>query len=476
MTRADQRESTRPSESLRRTQLARTAWAKLLAQASRRPAGPFDSDEEPENPATYRAMDLALRVGELLLASGEATETVTEAMRSLAVAYGLPRAEPSVTFTGITLSCLPGHGAAPITGERVVRRRVPDHSRLVATHKLVEETALGLVELDEAFQRLREIKRRPARYPAWLIALSLPLLSASASVLAGGGAVVAGIAFTAALVAERTTAFLAHRGVAEFYQIAVAAMVGSATGIGLIATGFSLPASAVITGAIMSLLPGRPLVASVQDGISGSYVSSAARLLEVFYIVAAIVAGVGVSVYVAARLGVVLPVGDLPYSAPSAQPMKLLGAIGIAVSFALSLVAPVRAVLASAVGGGLIWVAYVLLRDAGVPQVLATGIAAAGIGLLAHVTAWLFRSPALPYVVPIIGPLLPGTLLYQGLAQLNLGEVNQGLLNLSQAIAVALALAAGINVGGELVRTLRSNGTFGTSPRNRPAAKRTRGY
>ncbi|MQA27271.1 MAG: threonine/serine exporter family protein [Micromonosporaceae bacterium] len=470
MTRATQHES------IRRAQLARIAWAKLRAQASRRPAGPFEPEEEPENPATYRAMDLALRIGELLLASGEATETVTEAMRSLSVAYGLPRAEASVTFTAITISCLPGNGAAPITGERVVRRRSPEYSRLVETHKLVEDAALGLVDVDEAFARLREIKRRPARYPGWLIALSLPLLAASASVLAGGGAVVAGIAFLAAFVAERTTALLARRGVAEFYQIAVAAMVGSATGIGLIASGFSLPVSAVITGAIMALLPGRPLVASVQDGISGAYISSGARLLEVFYIVAAIVAGVGVTVYAAARLGIVLPVGDLPYSAPSAQPMKLLGAIGISVSFALALVAPVRAVFASAVGGGLIWVAYVLLRDSDVPQVMAVGIAAAVIGLLAHLTARLMRSSALPYVVPIIGPLLPGTLLYQGLAQLNLGDVNQGLLNLSQAIAVALALAVGISVGGELMRTLRSNGTVGTSPGNRPAAKRTGGY
>ncbi len=456
----------------RQMRLARTAWAKLRA----RPAEPPDvGEEEPEDPETYRAMDLALRVGELLLASGEGTETVTEVMRSLAVAYGLPRAESAVTFTAITLSCQPGKGAAPVTGERLVRRRSPDYSRLVATHKLVEEAALGTVDLDEAFARLRAIKHGPSRYPEWLVAMALPLLAASASVLIGGGIVVAGIAFVAAFLAERTTVGLARRGIAEFYQLGIAAMMGSATGIALIASGVSLPASAVVSGAIMALLPGRALVASVQDGISGAYVSSSARLLEVFYTVAAIVSGVGVTVYAAVKLGVTLPLGALPTMALNARPEQVLGAVGIAVTFALSLRAPVRALLSSAVGGGAIWVAYVLLRDNQVPPVLATGIAAALIGLVAHLVARWQRSPALPYVVPIIGPLLPGTLLYQGLVEINQGQINEGLLNLSQAMAVALALGVGINVGGELVRTLRSNGMIRLSPSHRPAARRTRG-
>ncbi|MGH3656748.1 MAG: threonine/serine exporter family protein, partial [Micromonosporaceae bacterium] len=310
----------------------------------------------------------------------------------------------------------------------------------------------------------------------WLVSVSVPLLAASASVLTGGGLVVASIAFLATLLGERTTAVLARSGVAEFYQLAAAAMIAAATGVATIASGITLPASAVITGAIMALLPGRSLVASVQDGISGAYVSSGARLLEVFYIMSAIVSGVGVAVYVAARLGADLALGVLPSIALAMQPAQFVGAIGVSVTFALSLVAPVRAVLTSAVGGGLIWLAYVLLRLHDVPPVMAAGVAAAVIGLLAHLIARMYRSPALPYVVPIIGPLLPGTLLYQGLVEINTGDMNQGLLSLSQAIAVALALAAGISVGGELVRTLRSNGMVRISPRHRQAARRTRGY
>lgn len=53
---------------------------------------PEPHEEEPGEVVDPRAVDLVLRVGELLLASGETTERVNEAMLGLAVAYELPAA------------------------------------------------------------------------------------------------------------------------------------------------------------------------------------------------------------------------------------------------------------------------------------------------------------------------------------------------------------------------------------------------
>src|SRR5690349_24795767 len=82
-------------------------------------------EEEPGDLVSGEALDLVLRVGELLLASGEATERVNESMLSLAVAYELPRCEVTVAFTVISVSVHPGHGALPVTGARAIRRRFP---------------------------------------------------------------------------------------------------------------------------------------------------------------------------------------------------------------------------------------------------------------------------------------------------------------------------------------------------------------
>lgn len=50
-----------------------------------------------------------------------------------------------------------------------------------------------------------------------------------------------------------------------------------------------------------------------------------------------------------------------------------------------------------------------------------------------------------------------------------------GLLSLAEAVMVGLALGAGVNLGGELVRAFQRGGLAGAGMRSRPAARRTRG-
>ena len=175
----------------------------------------LDDDEDVRLPDA-RAINLVLRVGELMLASGESTEAVSEAMLSLSVAFDLPRSEVSVTFTTISLSTHPGGDSPPVTGERVVRRRTLDYFRVNELHTLVQQVALGLLELEDAAARLKQIRRARMPYPNWLIAVGFGLIASSASLMVGGGLIVATVAFLATVLGDRTSVFLANRGVAEF--------------------------------------------------------------------------------------------------------------------------------------------------------------------------------------------------------------------------------------------------------------------
>lgn len=456
----------RVRERLRRT------WHALMDGTPSEPP-----EEEPSEVVDARAMDLVLRVGELLVASGESTERVNEAMLSLAVAYELPRAEVQVTFTGLLVSAHPGAGAPPVTGARAIRRRTPAFWRLTALHALVQDASIGMLDLDEAHRRLREIKRGRGPYPRWLLVVSLGLIAASASVLVGGGPLVAGTAFVATLLGDRAAVALARRGVAEFFQLAVAAAIGAAAAALVVAwAGDPARASTIVTGAILALLPGRPLVASVQDGITGDLVSAGARLLEVFYIIAAIVSGLGVVVYAAVRLDVPIDVAHLPNVPALLQPVPVIAAAAVSLSFAISLAAPWKVLPAAALGGALIWVLYVGLLNMDVTSVLATAVAAVVVGLLGSLLARRHQAPALPYVVPAMSPLLPGTLLYRGMVELNTGAPQAGMLSLIGALSTALALGAGLNLGSELVRAFQRVGLGASGRWARPAARRTRGY
>ncbi|WP_019631148.1 threonine/serine ThrE exporter family protein [Actinomadura atramentaria] len=439
-------------------------------------APPEVPEDEPGDAVDPRAIDLVLRVGELLLASGESTERVNEAMLSLAVAYEIPRCEVQVTFTSLLVSAHPGGGAHPVTGSRAIRRRTPAYWRLTRLHDLVQQASIGMLDLDGAHAEIAAIKRGRAPYPPWLLVVGLGLIAASAGVLGGGGPIVAVTAFVATVLGDRTAAALARRGIAEFFQLAVAAGIGASAAVIVVALGSPGRASTIVTGAILALLPGRPLVASIQDGITGDLVSAGARLLEVFFIITAIVAGLGAVVYLAVYAGVQVELGDLPSSPALLEPVRVVAAAGVAITFAITLAVP-RAVLApAAVGGALIWMIYVSLLHLDLAPVLAAGVSAVVIGLAGSLYARRRQAPSLPYVVPAISPLLPGTLLYKGMVELNTGDAAGGALSLVGALSVALALAAGVNLGGELVRAFQRVG-MGVSGRGaRPAARRTRGF
>lgn len=427
-----------------------------------------------------RVINLVLRVGELMLASGEGTEAVSEAMLSLSVAFDLPRSEVSVTFTTISLSTHPGGDSHPVTGERVVRRRTLDYFRVNELHTLVQQAALGLLELEDASARLEQIRRARMPYPNWLIAVGFGLIASSASLMVGGGLIVATVAFLATVLGDRTSVFLANRGVAEFYQMSAAAVVASSIGVGLLWVSteldLGLQAGAIITGNIMALLPGRPLVSSLQDGISGSYVSAAARLLETFFILGAIVAGVVSVAYTATRLGIDLDLENLPSAGTAMDAPVLIGAAGIAMAFAISLAVPPRMLPTIGALGVMIWLIYAGLRLLlEVPPVVGTIVGAMAVGVVGHWLARRTQRPVLPYLIPSIAPLLPGSILYRGLIEITQGTAVSGLLSIAEAVMVALALGAGVNLGGELVRAFQRGGLAGAGMRGRPAARRTRG-
>ncbi|WP_051712325.1 threonine/serine ThrE exporter family protein [Spirillospora albida] len=452
------------AERLRRT------WRVLMDVAPPEPPEPV-----PGETVDPRALDLVLRVGELLLASGETTEQVTEAMLSLAVVCDLPRSEVHVSLTSMMVSAHPD-GGPPVTATRAIRRRLPAYWRLTAVHALVRDVSLGIADVEEAHARLVEIKRGTAPYPPWLIVLSLGLIAASASLLSGGRALAVATAFVATLLGDRTAAALARRGIAEFFQLAVAAAIGATAAALVVAWGRPTQAATLVTGAIVALLPGRPLVASIQDGITGDLVSAGARLLEVFYMIAAIVSGMGVTVYVAVQLGVAIDVSQLPPVAVRLTPVPILAAAAISVTFAVALAAPRDVLGWSAVGGALIWAMYVVLQGWNVPPVLSSAVAATVVGALASAIARHRGAPVMPYAVPAICPLLPGMMLYGGMVELNTGAPETGVLRLIGALSVALALGAGVNLGTELVRAFQRVGLSASGRWARPAARRTRGY
>ncbi|RFU86321.1 threonine/serine exporter family protein [Streptomyces triticagri] len=450
----------------------------LRTPVADRPAPEATQRPEEEGPAVPRVLDLTLRIGELLLAGGEGAEDVEAAMFAVCRSYGLDRCEPTVTFTLISISYQPSLVDDPVTASRTVRRRGTDYTRLGAVFRLVHDISDEDVDvtLEEAYRRLAAIRRNRHPYPGWALTAAAGLLSGSASVLVGGNAAVFVAAAIGAMLGDRFAWLLAGRGMPEFYQFVVAAMPPAAVGVAM--SLWDLPgvrASAVITGGLFALIPGRALVAGVQDGLTGYYITAAARLLEVAYLVVGIVCGVLMVLY----LGVVLDAGLNPETeihSPNRPVIQILVSMSLSLAFAILLQQERSTVLLVTLNGGVAWVIYGAIAPAGgYSPVAATALAAGLVGLFGQLLSRYRFASALPFVTAAIGPLLPGSATYFGLLEIARNDLNAGLASLSKAAALALAIAIGVNLGSEMARLfIKVPGQ--EDPTGRRAAKRTRGF
>ncbi|MGD3106605.1 threonine/serine ThrE exporter family protein [Streptomyces sp. YGL11-2] len=437
------------------------------------------AEDETGGPAVPRVLDLTLRIGEILLAGGEGAEDVEAAMFGVAHAYGLERVEPTVTFTLLSISYQPSLVDDPVTASRTVRRRGVDYNRLSAVFRLVDDITSEGITLEEAYRGLAEIRRNRHPYPSWALTLASGLLSGAASMLVGGGALVFAAAAVGSMLGDRLAWLASGRGLPEFYQFVCAAMPPAAIGLAFGLAHSNVQASAVITGGLFALIPGRALVAGVQDGLTGYYITAAARLLEVGYLIVGIVVGVLSVLYI----GLQIDPGLKRLNPEQALGMfndplvQIVASMLLALAFCVLLQQERHTVAFATINGGVAWVVYGALNvTAGFNAVPSTAIAAGLVGLFGQLLSRYRYASALPYVTAAIGPLLPGSATYFGLLNFAQGNLQEGISSLIRAASLALAIAVGVNLGSEVARLFLRAPGITEAGAGRRAAKRTRGF
>ncbi|OIJ89694.1 threonine/serine ThrE exporter family protein [Streptomyces colonosanans] len=448
----------------------------LRMPVAERPALELAQKTDESGPAVPRVLDLTLRIGELLLAGGEGAEDVEAAMFAVCRSYGLDRCEPTATFTLLSISYQPSLVDDPVTASRTVRRRGTDYTRLSAVFRLVDDLSdpETHVSLEEAYRRLAAIRRNRHPYSGWVLTAASGLLAGAASVLVGGDVIVFFAAALGAMLGDRLAWLCAGRGLPEFYQFMAAAMPPAAIGVALTVAHVDVRASAVITGGLFALLPGRALVAGVQDGLTGFYITAAARLLEVMYFFVGIVIGVLVVLYFGVKLGAQLN----PDTAlnPTQRPLvQIAASMLLSATFAVLLQQERSTVLWVTLNGGVAWSVFGAMHYPGaISPVASTAVAAGLVGLFGQLLSRYRFASALPYTTAAIGPLLPGSATYFGLLSMAQNNIDKGLVSLAKAASLAMAIAIGVNLGSEISRLFLK--VPGGSAEGRRAAKRTRGF
>ncbi|MBY4127518.1 threonine/serine exporter family protein [Rhodococcus fascians] len=421
------------------------------------PLRPIDLTDDA---SVAEVLDLAVRVGEVLLASGtSAVDTATQ-VQFMAATYGLARCDVDVTYNSITLSAHRGPTRPPASTMRIVHYRSMDFTRLAEVDRLIRAVRVKMVPPSAALERLDEITKAPHPYNRWIATLAWSGMAAAISVLLGGGALVAAVSFLTTMVIDRIGRVLNRAGLPFFFQQVVGGFVAATPAITLYnfqdQLNIDISPSQIIAAGVVVLLSGLSLVGSVQDAITGAPITASARFFEVLMMTGGIIAGVATSLRIAALIGSDLPqISNLAPPDILQVPTKVLAGAAASLFYALACYAERRALTAAFIGGFAGSLVYLLSQTLSVGPIIASAIAAVVVGFAGGLLARRALIPPLIVAVAGITPLLPGLSLYRGLYAILNDQLLLGISSLFAAFGVGCGLAAGVTLGEWGARTLR---------------------
>ncbi|SOC49860.1 Uncharacterized membrane protein YjjP, DUF1212 family [Blastococcus aggregatus] len=420
------------------------------------PTAPFALRAQPSrvDAATARsALNLALRVGESMMAVGASAADVTAMVLRVAAAYGLTDCQVDVTFTSLTISYDP-EDVPPLVLMRIVRPRGLDYTRLQGITELAAAIKAEGLDLADAHRRLDDVLSAPHPYRRPIHALGWSGVASCVAFLLGGGWLVALVAAVTTAAIELTIRALDRRGLPMFFQQVVGAAVATGAAVFLVVLEVEVRTSLVVAAGIVVLLAGLSFVGAAEDAISGFPVTAAARTFEVLTLTTGIVVGIAGVLDLARRAEVPLRVLDpSTFTVPFA--VAVVAAAGMAGFWAVASHARPLAVGVATVAGALAWTTSSTVASFGVGPAVASAAAAVVVGFSGEALTDRLRIPPLLLAICGIVPLLPGLAIYRGLFGVVVeDDVPGGVNALVGAAAIGLALAAGVVLGKYFGRLL----------------------
>lgn len=401
----------------------------------------------------HKSLDLALRIGEMLLSNGAGAADVAATMDSVLRHLDLKGTDVDVTFTALVLTCQPGPDEPTLVRRRNVTQRDVDYEDLTRVDQLVTALLLGKLDRDEARQEMARITSTGHHIPRWAVTVGWGLLSLGVALLLGGDWYVMIIAFVSGMGVDVLQRGLTRLRLPGIYQQMAGGLLATLLAVGLAATPLPVDPSLVVSASITMLLAGLGFIGAAQDALTGFYITACARILEVVMATVGIIVGVSFGLQVGGLLGVDIRI-EPGAAGWSDLPMMVLGAAICAVAFAFAAYAPTRTLIAIAVISSLGEVLYYVLQQQGFGRPWAAAVAAIGIGVVSYFVAGRLRVPPLVIVVSGVTPFLPGLSTYKALSQLTTGDPN-GVLGFATAAGIAIALASGAILGEYIAQPLR---------------------
>lgn len=246
-------------------------------------------------------LELSFQMGETLLVNGAEISRVQETMERVAKAYHVDKFDVYVLTNAIFANGVEG-GVARSTALKHIPSTTIHFGRISAVNQLSREIVQGKYTVEEASERLQEIKELPySTIP--MAALACAIGSASFSYLFGGSLLDASAAFICGILLELFLYRCRTKNYSKFLTNLTASAMMALAGALLLAAGLGNNLDKIIIGSIIRLVPGVALTTSIRDFFNGDYLSGAIRMLDAFLVGGCIAVGVGVVVRMISIMG-----------------------------------------------------------------------------------------------------------------------------------------------------------------------------
>lgn len=246
-----------------------------------------------EDTQMHKVLDLALKAGRISLSNGAEIFRVEETIEYICRHFGIEEMDAFVLSNGIFLT---GYSGGHEVYARV--KHVPSagtHLGIVAAvNDLSREITAGHVTIDEAFERLEEIDKMPAKSAKSQV-LAAGIGSAAFCYLMRGNIYdaiftlfIAGILQAGLVVAARHKVSKIINNILGGVFITFVSIL-----ITRIAWPFQVNLDNMIIGCIMPLIPGVLFVNAIRDVASSDFISGLVKLLDALLVFVYIAVGVG---------------------------------------------------------------------------------------------------------------------------------------------------------------------------------------
>ena len=239
-------------------------------------AQPEAHDKAPLDYETLRdVIDLALWAGQLLMQSGAESQQVEETVHRLGTGLGCDWLDILVSPNALVITAI-SDGEFRTKVRRVVNLGV-NLQAVVEVSTLVQQVLVGELDRHELRIELERISHFQPGYSRWTVALMVGAACAAFSSLFGGDWLICAITFVASVVAMLLREELHKQHFNPFLVVVITGFAASAVASIAPLVHLGNQPQLTLISSVLLLVPGVPLINSVQDLLKGYMLTGIAR-------------------------------------------------------------------------------------------------------------------------------------------------------------------------------------------------------